>query len=717
MTKNKLFENILRVTEQFMRGRTFKEHTASQLMKKLGFPKQHRETFKEVLSELVKSGVAVKKGHRYRRKETAEDVVAGVIRMHHRGFGFVQTDETTDFTQDIFIPRHLTMNAVDGDHVEVLVNPKVVSAKGPEGRITAILERARKHLAGIVRDVHWRGDVYAYAPLLGEDQRILVEKSEEFDLKVGDRIVMEVLEWGSESSETTCRISHYIGHISDPSVDIAAAIEEFEIRSDFPKLVVEEASKFGSIIPRSEIAKREDLRDLECVTIDPDTAKDFDDAISIEEDKKGQYHLGVHIADVSHFVTPGSALDEEAKLRANSTYFPGNCVPMLPKELSDNLCSLKPNVNRLTVSVLMTFDKEGSLINHRLVRSVIKSKKRFTYKDALAVLEGKKKSPHEKKLKQMVELCGLLKQKRYERGSIEFAIPEIVVRVDEEGVPQDTEQVFYDITHQMIEEFMLKANEVVATHLTGLGKELAFRVHEEPSEDNMESFAMLCRSFGFALPENPSAKDFQEMFDEALQTSYGQYLAQAYIRSMRLAIYSPHNIGHFGLSLGHYCHFTSPIRRYVDLVVHRILLDAPMETQELQKIADHCSEQERISAKAEQSVLLLKKLRLLKSIHESDPQKQLEAVITRVKHFGIYFDILDLMVEGFLHVSDLGDDYYVFQDEENRLVGEKTGNGFFAGEKITVMIKDINLIMLETSWHIVSDKPPKRKHRGRRRRR
>ena len=438
--------------------------------------------------------------------------------MHPRGFGFVQPDNPTLHPQDIFIPKHLTKYAVDGDGVEVLINQEGFSDKGPEGKVLAILSRARTHMAGIIYFIDKEGLPIAHVPLLGREQRVVVEPTEEHPLKLGDRIVMEVINWGSEETDTICRFSHYLGNISDPSCDIYAAIEEFELRADFPSQAIEEAKSLGKQVSRKDLQDREDLRHLITFTIDPDTAKDFDDAVNLTKDEEGFYHLGVHIADVSHYVRPGTALDEEAHVRCNSTYFPNYCLPMLPGELSENLCSLKANVNRLTVSVLMRFDPEGTLVDYRIARSVIKSAKRFTYKEAKKVLDGQKTSPHANTLHLMVKLCHLLKKKRYERGSIEFALPELVVLVDEKGMPYQTDYITYDITHQMIEEFMLKANETIAWELNQRGKNLTYRVHDEPAEDNLRDFALLATAFGFRIPDYPSAQDLQKLFEEANET-------------------------------------------------------------------------------------------------------------------------------------------------------------------------------------------------------
>lgn len=703
--ENRLIDNLLKVTQQFMSGKGYVAMSEPELFERLRLPPQHRELFGRILDQMHATGLVSIDRNRYSLKSSVAEIVTGILRVHPRGFGFLQPEDPSAFPEDIFVPKHLIQNAVDGDTVEVLVDPSTFTEKGPEGKVVTILSRGRTHIAGVIRKIDRYGEITVFAPILGLSQRVLVEPTQELVLKEGDRIVMEVTDWGSKETETRCRYSHYIGHISDPSCDIKAAIEEFELRSDFSKKTIREAEEMGTRVSQKDMVDREDFRELECFTIDPDTAKDYDDAISLSKDDKGFYHLGVHIADVSHYVRPGSALDKEAAMRCNSTYFPGTCIPMLPSVLSDNLCSLKPKVNRLTVSVLITFDPQGNEMDYRIVRSVIKSKKRFTYKEAKQVLDGEKSSPYKPHLHLMVELCGLLKKKRFERGSIEFALPELVILVDEKGVPQGTDYITYDITHQLVEEYMLKANETVARHLDKMGKNLTYRIHDEPAEESMKDFASLARAFGYQLSDIPTNAEIQKLFEEAIDSPYGQYLATSYIRRMRLAIYSPDNIGHFGLGLSHYCHFTSPIRRYIDLVIHRTVFHEAEPYENLELIAHNCSEQERQSARAEGSVKLLKKLRLLKARQESDPYKQYEAVVTRVKNFGVIFEVLDVMLESYLHVSELDGDYYVYDEASVTLKGRHTHKTFTAGDKITVLLRNADFITLESSWSLVKESP------------
>lgn len=689
-----------KLTQPLKKGSKIAVPPAKKIKKKV---KKAPEQIPVSVQEPILSPIAPKKP----TKEKKEEILTGILRMHAKGFGFVIPDKPSKCPQDVFIPKHLTDNAVDGDHVEAALNLEATSDKGPEGRIVAVLKRARKHLAGTIRQVNAKGEIMAYVPILGVSKPVIVFAKAEQPLKIGDRVILNVLEWGTEREPTTCDLSYVLGNIADPSCDILAAAEEFDLHADFPKNVIDQAKAYGQKVSAKELKKRVNLTKEECFTIDPDTAKDFDDALTLTRDRKGNYHLGVHIADVAHYVSADSPLDKEALQRANSTYFPGTCIPMLPEELSNELCSLKPNEIRLTISVLMDFDKQGTLLKQKVVRSYIKSKKRFTYFEAKDVLDGKKKSPHAKTLKLMVDLCHLLKKKRYERGSIDFALPEIVIVIDKNGLPQGIKRIEYDITHQLVEEFMLKANETVALELNRRGKRLIYRIHEMPQEENFEDFLQFARTLGFKVPSKISPVDLQALFEQAKKGPFFQQLSVAFIRSMRLAQYSPDNVGHFGLALEHYCHFTSPIRRYSDLIIERLLFDEEPEDINLEKIAQHCSEQERVSFRAEMSVKTLKKLRLLHKYFGEDPYREYKAVVTKIKPFGLFFELQDLMLEGFLHISELEDDYFIFDEKRNLLYGRSSGKIHRLGGQIKVRLARVDLIQFESQWILSSDLPRK----------
>lgn len=678
---DRLIANLARAAHQFISGKRYSPMTFEELIRALGIPAPHERSLKQALEQLMEDKQLKVQEGRY--VVPRNDLIQGTISVHPRGFGFVKTPEF-----EVFIPKHAVGDAVDGDTVEIAVSPNV-SAKGPEGEVVAILKRSRTHLAGILTNQEG-GQFTAYSPLLGPKRMIRVQMQKE--MKVGDRVILQVLDW----RDLTAKLDRVLGHITDASIDIPAAIEEFELPGAFMKEAVEEARGFGTRVTAGK--ERVDLTELETVTIDPETAKDFDDAISLSQDERGHFHLGVHIADVAHYVKAGSYLDQVAKARCNSTYFPGFCLPMLPEELSNELCSLKPKVKRLTVSVLAEFTPQGDLVTYKVVRAVIKSQKRFSYGEALEVLEGKAKSPHAPLLDRMVNLCKQLKRKRFERGSIDFGMPETVLQIDKSGVPTGFVRHEYDITHQMIEEFMLKANELVAIKLSEKTQGLIYRVHEEPSADTFEDFYSLARALGFFLPPKPTHRDIQGLFEHAKGSPHAEQLSVAFIRSMKLAAYSPDNLGHYGLALAHYCHFTSPIRRYTDLIIERLLFgELPLET-DLTEIAAHCSERERVSFKAESSVKLLKKLRYAETQHKADPNRLYEAKVVRVKPHGLIFEVPDLDLEGMFHISDIGNDYYEYNEKLMLFRGSRTGEQFRMGDPLTVRLDSINLVLSEAKW-------------------
>jgi len=694
--------NIKKAILEFMKGRRYRPLPLAELFQRFQMPDSLLPLFRKLIKELIDEELIEMQNKKLALKKAHEETITGILRVHSKGFGFLIPDNPALSAQDIFIPKHLTDNAVDGDHVEVLINPESTSEKGPEGKVLFVLKRAHKHLAGTIKHITANGDRQAYVPLLGTSKPVLIPSSGENHTKVGDRVILKVLEWGEEQQPTLCEITHTIGHISDASIDTIAAIEEFDLHATFSKAALQEVKDYGKKVSAKESKNRVDFTDLECFTIDPDTARDFDDALSLTKDRKGVFHLGVHIADVAHYVKPQSALDSEALLRCNSTYFPGTCVPMLPEGLSNELCSLKPEVARLTVSVMMDFDRTGKLIKQEIFRSCIHSQKRFTYGEAKEVLDGAKKSPHKKTLELMVAFCHLLQKKRYERGSLDFAMPEMVIVVDDKGEPTGMKKVEYDITHQLVEEFMLKANEVVAIELTKRGKNLLYRIHEAPLEESRKDFVAFARSLGFSVPEKPETDDLRALFEQAKQTPFAQQLFIAFIRSMKLAQYSPNNVGHYGLSLEHYCHFTSPIRRYSDLITQRLLFDEESPDLDLEKIAQLCSEQERLSFKAEMSVKTLKKLRLLNRCFEEEPGRVYDALVTRIKPFGLHFELALLQLEGFLHISELEDDYFTYDGKRGMLIAARTGKMHRLGETIQVRIRQVDLILLESRWELVT---------------
>ncbi len=617
--------------------------------------------------------------------------ITGIFKSHRVGFGFVKPFEGLD--AEVFIPKNATSSAVEGDVVKALVLGK--DSKGYEGEICEIIERKLSLIGGTVTEVVGKLAVIN-CPLLGPSKPVEIPQPKELKLKPGDRIQIKL---DFENSEKNFKgfFEKFIGKTSDATCDTTAAVVEFNIRNSFPQAVINEVKKLPHEIIPEDYPEREDLQDLICFTIDPKTAKDFDDAITLTKEPDGSYHLGVHIADVSFFVKEGTALDQEAFVRCNSTYFPDTCISMLPKELADHLCSLKPNVPRLAVSTLMSFNKNGEMLNYRITRSIIKSQKRFSYEEVKEILDKKKKSPYLEQLKQLEELALLLKNMRKVRGCVDLALADSKIELNSEGIPEKIEIVQYDITHQMIEEFMLKNNEVIAKHLGDKNISIPYRIHEPPKEDNLKNFYQTLDTMGFKLKKNPSQADIQKIFEQVKGTHLEHQLSVNFIKCMKLAFYSPDNVGHYGLQLEHYSHFTSPIRRYVDLVLHRKLFNKSSAIS-IPQIAERCSDRERLSAKAESSVRTLKMLRYFKA---QKKERLYTGVMTKIKHFGVFFEIPELLYEGFIHVSQLGRDYYIYNEKKNMFKGEKGGHTFKVGKPISVHVKAVDLIAQEIQWYVV----------------
>ncbi|HRW58148.1 MAG TPA: VacB/RNase II family 3'-5' exoribonuclease [Chlamydiales bacterium] len=608
----------------------------------------------------------------------------GPISVHPRGFGFVAVSPKLE----VFIPFERLNTAIDGDLVEIEVLSE--SPKGYEGIVDKVVKRSKKEYLGIIESKK-KGILDVYLPDLVDVPYITIKSSK---YHVGDRVVVSITDW-DKKDEIDGKIIDKIGSIKDPSKDLDAALLRFQLTDDFDEKIIEELKQFKQEILVSDHPDRVDLTDEEIITIDPKTAKDFDDALSLTIDSQGHYHLGVHIADVTYYVRKGSHLDKEAYKRANSTYFPTKCISMLPKELADNLCSLKPYINRLAASVFMEFDPSGNLVNRRISRSIIHSKKRFSYEDAYAVINSNDPSlPHYELLQNLKNLALLLNQKRKERGSIDFALDEKKVIVDDEGIPKKIITVQYDVSHQLVEEFMLKANETVATYLLSQNKQVIFRVHENPDIKDFKEFFSILRILNFKIPPKPTLDDLPKIFIQIKKSPYNEFLSILFIRNLKLAIYSDKNLGHYGLALENYAHFTSPIRRYSDLVLHRLLFEKdPIE--KLEEIAAHCSLRERKSFIAESSVVTLKKMRLLQ---EEKPSHKFKATITKIKPYAIFFDIDHYGLEGKIHVSEMDDDYYQYNPASMMMKGTKTGRKMMLGQKIDLLMVNIDLIQQEITW-------------------
>lgn len=650
----------------------------------------------------------IKKVNRKKNKEfpkrSYKTLVSGTLFVHARkGFGFVSPDHPEDFPFDIFIPPKDLRGAIDGDHVVVSLSPDVKDGNKRKGTIHQVISRGKSALVGTITRLHNENSAEAFIPTLGPGVFCAIKLNAKRAYQIGDRVLLKTPAWNNKHPENEenvpLKVIDFIGNIADAQADFSAIQAEYDIPETFPAAVLKETEAFSEADIARSLRTRTDLRNLLCFTIDSASAKDFDDAVSLTSDNNDNYILGVHIADVSHYVTPRSALDKEAAIRCNSTYFPGRVVPMLPPALSDNLCSLKPNVDRLAVSVFMTFTKSGLLSDYQILRSVIKSKYRLTYDEVDAIVEGKQQHPISDTIMEMAELSKKFSLIREERGCIRLTLPSFTMTLDDREEPTGLIETRQTLAHKLIEEFMLKANEVIAYHISHQGVSLPFRIHESPNEESLLLFQETARDMGFDIIRTPSQEpDYQYLLQES---SAGHpleaILHSHFVRSMKTASYSTDNKGHYGLKLDYYTHFTSPIRRYVDLVVHRLLFH-PMSIDQthLEHIVRACSNQERVSAKAESSFENLKKLRFLYKFLEEQPEKIYQSYIITASPDGISFVIPEFCQEGFISMSQLPSSYSWKKTYADKGLPSKMR----PGTVLPIQLVSVDFIAQEVMWGI-----------------
>ncbi len=508
-----------------------------------------------------------------------------------------------------------------------------------------------------------------------------------------------------------------LGRSDAPGVDMLSILRKYNLPTDFPKNVVDEANRIPKSVEQRMVEGRENLRDKFIITIDPDDARDFDDAIDVERIDQG-WKLGVHIADVSAYVIPNGALDREARRRGNSVYLPDRVIPMLPERLSNGICSLNPGVDRLTFSVFIEFDKSGRPKNARFARSVIRSGKRLTYKEAYAILQAKPNGELSRRLHLAWQLALTLRRRRFEHGSLDLDFPEVKVYVDPNGKPIRLERVENDESHQLIEEFMLAANEAVARELRHRSLPTIYRVHEDPDPEKLGEYREFILSFGYKVGDLSHRKEVQRFLASIRGKPEEQALKIGLLKSLKRARYVAQPLGHYGLAKANYLHFTSPIRRYADLVVHRTLAERNLSRRsktdlgQLESLADHISDTERNAAEAEIESVRLKKLQFFqRQLEERNPQV-FRAAIVDVRNYGLVVELPDAVVTGLVHVSALTDDFYRFDAAQRRLIGRRTNRRYRVGDEIRVFVARVDTFKQQIDFAIadVAAKKTPRRH-------
>jgi ribonuclease R len=686
-----------------IRDRVHHPASARELAQILRVPREERASFKRQLKTLVAAGDLLQvRGNRYGVPDKM-DVVVGRLSTNPRGFGFVVPEDAnpTD-RKDLYISSTNLLQAMHGDRVVARVERE--TAKGVEGRIIRILERGNETVVG-----RFEADEGGLGYVVPFDKRVLTDvhipTGQSASAASGDMVLVEITRWPTPARGPIGRITEVLGPVDEPGVDTQIIIRKFNIPDAHSEEAVEEATRLGTVVKERDIRGRTDFRGVTTVTIDGEHARDFDDAITIERLANGNYRLGVHIADVSHYVREGSALDEEAYDRGTSVYFPERAVHMFPAELATGLCSLNPNVDRLVQSCLMDLDGRGNVVRYEIHDGVINSDARMTYTAVNAILTDRDETTIAQfrglvpMFELMHDLFEVLNQRRRRRGSIDFDLPETELILSEFGEIEAIVPSERNVAHRIIEEFMLLANETVAAHLVQHGVPSLHRVHEKPDVKKVMDFEAFISPLGYGLGggDSPQPKHFQRLIDRMRGTPEERPIAALMLRTMQKARYDPASLGHFGLAAEHYTHFTSPIRRYPDLVVHRTLrlsrhgkaTAAKREEleEELPEVAKHTSEMERRADEAERELLQWKKVRFM----ADKVGDEYEGYVTGVAPYGLYVELIEHYVEGMVHVSSMADDYYRFVEQQHVLRGENTKKVYRLGDKVAVQVVRVDM--------------------------
>ena len=654
--------------------------------------KDQREFFKS-LESMEKEGIILKARNERYGLLNNEYMALGVLEGNEKGFGFVISKDRPG--EDVFISAENMNGAMHGDKVVVNIIKRREASRKQEGEIIRILERANETVIGTYEGNGNFGFVIPDNHKLSYD--IFIPKAGSMNAKDGHKVIVELTRWPEPRRNPEGSVVEVLGYPWEKGTDILSIVRMFNLPSVFPEDVIKEAQAVPMRIPEDEISRRRDLRQLKLFTIDGADAKDLDDAVSIESLDNGEYRLGVHIADVSHYVKDGSPLDKEALKRGNSVYLLDRVIPMLPHELSNGICSLNPNEDRLAMSVIMDIDKKGKVYAHEIFESVINSKARLIYDDVSDLLEGKTST--EGKLKEvagelfvMKELMDILRARRERRGSIDFDFPESYIELDENGKPIDVRKLERRVANRLIEEFMLVCNETVAERFFWAQIPFLYRIHEDPNPEKVADFLRFIHNFGYSIRgKELHPKDFQRLTDEIKGRREEPVISTLLLRTMQKAVYSSEPGKHFGLAAQYYSHFTSPIRRYPDLQIHRIIKETlrgslshrRMEHFEgwLPEVADHTSMTERRAEEAEREVDDLKKAQYMaERIGE-----EYDGIVSSVTSFGMFVQ-LENTIEGLVHFSNMEDDFYFFDEENYMIVGERTKRTYRLGDEVRIKV-------------------------------
>lgn len=707
--------NIQETLIEFMKEQAYKPMNLKELAKVFNIKGDEIEDFKKVLDYMEKDGLVVKTRTEYYGVPERMGLIVGKIQGHQRGYAFLIPE--TDM-QDIFIPASGLNGAMNGDKVVVKTFKEVREGKKSEGEVIRILNRANKTIIGTFEDSKNFGFVVPDEKRIYQD--IYIPKANVAGAHSGDIVIAEITKWPEKRRSPEGKIVEVLGKKGEKGIDILTIIKKYNLPEEFPQKVQSYVEGVPNEISEEEHKNRLDLRDIKIITIDGEDAKDLDDAISIEKLPNGNFYLGVHIADVSHYVKEKNPLDKEALKRGTSVYLVDRVIPMLPQKLSNGICSLNPKVDRLTLSCFMEIDKTGKVIAHKVSESVINSSERMTYTDVNKILKDndqeliKKYSYLMEEFKSMEELCKILYKKRINRGAIDFDFEECKIILDKEGKPVDIKPYEREIANRMIEEFMLVCNETIAEYMFWANIPFVYRIHEEPDLEKLQHFNEFVYNLGYTIKYSKEVhpKSLQQVVEKAKGKKEETVINTLLLRSLKQAKYSPECVGHFGLAARYYCHFTSPIRRYPDLIIHRIIKEyikngisekrVKKLEGEVSSASIQSSEMERLAEEAEREVDDLKKAEYM----SERIGEVYNGIISSVTAFGLFVELPNT-VEGLIHISTLLDDYYVYDERGLRLVGEKTKKMYRLGDEVKIKVDKVDLDSYEIYFELLESEDNK----------
>ena len=712
---------------------------AKELALILSVPKAEYSTFVEILNHLEEE-YKIQKNRKSKYSLVAQGkYLAGIFRANEKGFGFVKMDNQE---QEIYIAKNNTKGALHGDKVLIEKVDSIEQENShEEGRIVKILSREKDSLVGVFTKSQNYGFVVPDDRKFGTD--IYISKKNMGKARNNSKVLVQITKYPEKGKNAEGKIIEVLGNINEAGVDMLSLIKEYNLPYEFPPKVVEEAKQVKEEISKKDIPNRLDLRKEEIFTIDGEDAKDLDDAVQVKKLENGNYMLGVHIADVSHYVLAGSNLDKEAMIRGTSIYMLDRVIPMLPRELSNGICSLNEGKDRFTLSVMMEIDKEGQVISSDIQKAVINVTKRMNYSDVAILLKHtnkqeskeeitdinkakekiktlekelevvKKYKPYIAHFQRMEELAHILKKRREKQGSLNLDLPETKIVLDENGFAIDVKKYEMSFANEIIEQFMLTANEVVAERFYWLEAPFIYRVHEEPDEEKIEELNKFLYNFGYKIKKNKDniyPKAFAEVLEDIEGKEEERVISTLILRTLKVARYESQNKGHFGIASNYYCHFTSPIRRYPDLFIHRVIsyyIEKGYDIEEnwkeeyrekAVKYAEQSSEREKIAQKVERDSIDIKKAEYM----QDKIGEEYFGIVSSITSFGMFVE-LENTVEGLIRFEDLGDEYFIYDENRKTLLGERTKKSYKIGDKVKIRVKSANKILRQIDFEIVEE--------------